>query len=294
VISFLAGLLGLGGISEKIKSIFETVKKPVSAAIHAVVNGAIKVAKGLLSKLGLGKKNKAPDERTDEQKRKDLDAGVEEGEKLLNQGLSESEVRKKLPQIEKKYRLVSLSLVVDRVSPSGDTVHLVGEINPTKVSNTKQMEPDLTPEEVTILQTLKGGQDLLNKLPNVAPEKRNSLMQEARVALEEVKSGKKLVEINNPTFKKDGIHKDTEIDVETESEIIEVKGGDYSQEDKLIGRDLKQWRAYVAYNQLRVRLGQPPKQIVHRFVGGPVNPGLVKWLTERGVVVRLGKAGSPL
>jgi hypothetical protein len=48
VISFLASLLGLGGISEKIKSILEVVQQPVRKALDFVINGALKAAKPLI------------------------------------------------------------------------------------------------------------------------------------------------------------------------------------------------------------------------------------------------------
>ena len=51
VISFLANLLGLGGISEKIKSVLETVQKPVGKAIDGLIKGALKAAKGLVKGL---------------------------------------------------------------------------------------------------------------------------------------------------------------------------------------------------------------------------------------------------
>ena len=41
-ISFLASLLGLGGISEKIKSIIDTVRKPIDKAVDWVITGAVK------------------------------------------------------------------------------------------------------------------------------------------------------------------------------------------------------------------------------------------------------------
>src|SRR3954451_2391333 len=46
-ISFLASLLGLGGISEKIQSIIHKVQAPVGKAVDAVVMGAVKGAKKL-------------------------------------------------------------------------------------------------------------------------------------------------------------------------------------------------------------------------------------------------------
>ena len=44
-ISFLASLLGLGGISDKIRSIIDAVRSPINKAIDFVVGGAVKAFK---------------------------------------------------------------------------------------------------------------------------------------------------------------------------------------------------------------------------------------------------------
>ena len=49
-ISFLASLLGLGGISEKIRSVIDKVRAPITKAIDTVVQGAVKAAKKLFGK----------------------------------------------------------------------------------------------------------------------------------------------------------------------------------------------------------------------------------------------------
>jgi hypothetical protein len=49
-ISFLASLLGLGGIGAKIRSIIEKIQKPVNDAIDKVIGGVLKGAKFLLGK----------------------------------------------------------------------------------------------------------------------------------------------------------------------------------------------------------------------------------------------------
>ena len=59
VLGFLAGLLGLGGISEKIKKVLETVQKPVMKVVDAIIGGIVKAGKGLLKKLGFGRKKVA-------------------------------------------------------------------------------------------------------------------------------------------------------------------------------------------------------------------------------------------
>jgi hypothetical protein len=61
-ISFLASLLGLGGISEKIREIIETIQKPVNAAIDWVIGKAMALAKAAGSLLG-GKKSKDKKEK---------------------------------------------------------------------------------------------------------------------------------------------------------------------------------------------------------------------------------------
>ncbi len=78
VISFLASLLGLGGISEKIKAILEKIREPINAAIDWVINKAVALAKAAGSLLGFGKKTA---EGTDP----DHDAKVAAGVAALHQ-----------------------------------------------------------------------------------------------------------------------------------------------------------------------------------------------------------------
>jgi hypothetical protein len=49
LLGFLASLLGLGGISEKVKEILEKVQKPVNKAIDFVINGALKLAAPIIN-----------------------------------------------------------------------------------------------------------------------------------------------------------------------------------------------------------------------------------------------------
>jgi hypothetical protein len=54
-IGFLANLLGLGGIADKVRSIIETVQKPIKKAIGWVLGKAKAFAKKMGKKLGMGK-----------------------------------------------------------------------------------------------------------------------------------------------------------------------------------------------------------------------------------------------
>lgn len=52
VISGLASLLGLGGIADKIKSILQSIQKPVGKVVDGLIAGAMKVGKKLLKRKG--------------------------------------------------------------------------------------------------------------------------------------------------------------------------------------------------------------------------------------------------
>lgn len=88
VISFLAGLLGLGGISDKIKSILQKVQKPINQAIDAVIKGALKLAGPLIKGIkGIGSKVKAKalgGDDSPEGKQKRLDKGLQTGVSAVN------------------------------------------------------------------------------------------------------------------------------------------------------------------------------------------------------------------
>jgi len=49
LLGFLASLLGLGGISEKIKEILQKVQKPVEKAVDVVINGALTLARPIIN-----------------------------------------------------------------------------------------------------------------------------------------------------------------------------------------------------------------------------------------------------
>jgi hypothetical protein len=56
IIGFLAALLGVGGISEKIKEIIEAIRKPINEAIDWVITKAVDLVKAVGGLLGFGKK----------------------------------------------------------------------------------------------------------------------------------------------------------------------------------------------------------------------------------------------
>ena len=59
IIGFLAALLGVGGITEKIKEIIEAICKPINEAIDWVINKAVDLVKAIGGLLGFGKEEPA-------------------------------------------------------------------------------------------------------------------------------------------------------------------------------------------------------------------------------------------
>ncbi|MCC6626345.1 MAG: hypothetical protein IT340_02965, partial [Chloroflexi bacterium] len=124
-IGFLASLLGLGGIAEKIKGVIEKIQKPINSMIDKLIGGALKIAKkvggaikGLVgkgkdwAKKKLGKDEKGPDDRTPSQKQEAEEAAAQEAGALLDaEGTTPEGVRKKLPSIKDRHKLDSISLV---------------------------------------------------------------------------------------------------------------------------------------------------------------------------------------
>jgi hypothetical protein len=80
VISFMASLLGLGGISEKIGGIIKTVRTPIDKAIDWLIAQGVKFAKKIGKAIGFGKDKKGNKEEDPEHDRK-----VKEGLAQLHQ-----------------------------------------------------------------------------------------------------------------------------------------------------------------------------------------------------------------
>ena len=113
VISFLAGLLGLGGISDKIKSILQTVQKPINQAIDAVIKGALKLAGPLIKGIkGIGGKVKAKvlggdDSPEGQQKRlaQGMASGVSAANRFAGKKIGEKVLRPVLGAIRMRFGL---------------------------------------------------------------------------------------------------------------------------------------------------------------------------------------------
>lgn len=106
-ISFLASLLGLDGISEKIKAIIAKIQAPVNAVIDWVIKQAVSLVKGIAGLFGGGKdKDKDKDKKEDDEISKDVKAKVKK--ELNGRQVANSDEEKTL-----------IASVYDRYSPQG-------------------------------------------------------------------------------------------------------------------------------------------------------------------------------
>jgi Domain of unknown function (DUF4157)/DNase/tRNase domain of colicin-like bacteriocin len=150
-INFLAGFASLGNVADKIMGVLEKVRSVVDKALDTAINWIVGKAKALFAKL-FGKSDK-PDERTDEEKKADLEKGLTEADNLLQDEQTPlSKLRKKLSPIKSKYKMTSLDfvLVSEDMTEGKETIQVVGEINPkgsksAKPHNLRQLVASLDP-----------------------------------------------------------------------------------------------------------------------------------------------------
>lgn len=300
VIGFLASLLGVGGISEKIRSVIEAVRAPINKAIDWLIKQAVKVAKAAGGLLGIGKDKKgkgAGDEKVDPEHDAKVAKGlaqIDEEEARYTHGgqIAREDAEQVAAKVKADNPIFKAVTVVD-AGTRWDYAYVASEGKKEGEAKADEKAGQLSSEEAAIVAKLPGGPELLSKLPNVAPDKRRSLIEEARVALDAIRRGEPIIAIGKDiprNVKGKGLL--TEIDVETENELIQVKGRDYSDAKKLTGDDVTQLNATRKYNeQMRFEpTGEKssPKKIVFHFTKLPVDPRLVAWLEARDVVVRVG------
>lgn len=146
LIGFLASLLGLGGISGKIKKIIETIQKPVTQVVDWVVGKAVTFGKKFLAgakRLGakLKKKLGIKDE-TPAQKQARLDKGVAAGVTAVNRfagkPVGDAILRPLLAAIRMRYRLTRLEPVLE-----GKKWSVAGAVNPNKKLPTDALGADV-------------------------------------------------------------------------------------------------------------------------------------------------------
>ncbi|MES2208314.1 MAG: DUF4157 domain-containing protein [Pseudomonadota bacterium] len=128
-INFLAGFAGLGKVADKVMGVINKVRAPVDKALDSLIKWIVTMAKKLFAKV-FGKDKK--DERTEEQKKQDLNKGLADAAKVIaDPKTPPKKIEAALNKIKSKYKMTALTLVTDATTKDGKTVHVHGEINPT-------------------------------------------------------------------------------------------------------------------------------------------------------------------
>ncbi len=163
-IGFLASLLGLGDPSKPVREFIDKAREPVNKAIDWVINLAVKGVKAIGSALGFGKKDETPDERTQEEKARDVHLAVADAQALAkNPEVTKQQLQEELSPIREKYRLTSLELV----EIAEDKFKIHGEINPEDDSPEFELEELAgSPDEFTEESIWDSIVDAASKSPN--------------------------------------------------------------------------------------------------------------------------------
>jgi hypothetical protein len=144
VISFLAALLGVTGISSKIREIIARVQAPVGKAIDWVINKAYNLVKSAGKLLGIGKKEQKIDVRKPEEQRQALHQGIEEAMQIARRrGATRESVERELPKIAQKFGL----RVLRTVDAGSEKYRIHGEVNPNE-------ESEALPDVLTVPKAL--------------------------------------------------------------------------------------------------------------------------------------------
>lgn len=119
LIGFLAALLGIGGLANKVKSVFQSVSRPVTRAIEKIVDFIAKRGKALWSKLKGKEKGKGSQEKT----------ALDEAQSALNRKPTRGKAEPKIQEIGIKHK-VPLRLILDSSTNNTDTVHVQATSGP--------------------------------------------------------------------------------------------------------------------------------------------------------------------
>ncbi|MEU3612223.1 hypothetical protein ABZ725_07860 [Streptomyces sp. NPDC006872] len=160
LIGFLAALLGVGNLANKVKEVFHAVAKPVSKAIDKIVDFIAKAAKKLWGKVK-GKSPAKNDPRTSAGTPKNSStAALGEAMSLVKPGATVEEIKKELPGIRQKYTLRTLTLIIDRTQDTKTEIHFRA-VNSPGIDSPKQTvdNSDAGDEEVRLIDDGKTSAD---------------------------------------------------------------------------------------------------------------------------------------
>ncbi|MCX4533846.1 hypothetical protein [Streptomyces sp. NBC_01669] len=126
LIGFLASLLGIGGLANKVKSVFHAVARPVNRAIDKIVGFIVKAGKKLWAKLkgGTGKSGK------DQAAKKS--AALKAADRFLSTGPTKESAETRISTIGRNYH-TRLHLTTAKVEETKEHVYVQAERTPERI-----------------------------------------------------------------------------------------------------------------------------------------------------------------
>jgi hypothetical protein len=143
VIGFLASLLGLGGISEKIKEILQKVQEPVGKVIDSIIGTVVRIGKGLWNKF-TGKDGDSEKSKAVKKKAEDMLTGPTAGQFDSKEDLDKV-VGNVLTTLQPE-GLKTLTTVPERKDPS--RFNIVATASPAKKVGTGNVVGGGSPAEI--------------------------------------------------------------------------------------------------------------------------------------------------
>ncbi|MCS7477616.1 hypothetical protein ACFFQW_45955 [Umezawaea endophytica] len=129
VLGFLASLLGLGGISEKIKSILDKIQAPVGKVVDSVVGTIVKAGKKLFKK-AFGKKDKKKDDLETAQTSQVKKAAIRDATTALRGKEKVDDIKPVLDGIRRRYQPDGLKSLTVEAAPDLSTIAVKATASP--------------------------------------------------------------------------------------------------------------------------------------------------------------------
>ncbi|GAB4206981.1 MAG: hypothetical protein OHK0022_34620 [Roseiflexaceae bacterium] len=210
VISFLANLLGLGGISQKVQAILQKVRAPIERAIDWLVQKAVALGKKLWGMLkGKGTGNAAhTDVGTPDEDAKKRDA-LPEAERILGaEGATSASVERQLPGLQERHSLKQRPQLI----PSGGESYYI-----------QLMRKDDRTEEKKLIFAAKRdfNRDPDKAQPHDGRPDDAPIVEEFRLAYNRLDSWDKAIKKNSPEIYKDFM-KAREFDIANRGEYVDT------------------------------------------------------------------------
>ncbi|MFB2983622.1 Rossmann-like fold-containing protein [Microseira sp. BLCC-F43] len=201
MISFLARLIGLGGVSEHIKNVIKKIQTPIENALNKLANFIVEKGKSLLGKgegqRGGGEQN--PQERLD----RAMAAAQSAVNRFTGKRVGALVLKPLLSAIRLRYGLKSLELV-----PDGERWAIEGIVNPKKIETTGVLRgEDLAPSEGKRILLLGEGDFsfALSLAKQVQPAQRSGIVATSYDSETQVKQLYKGAEQNISNLKNSGV-----------------------------------------------------------------------------------------